>query len=372
MSKAKRSIPVFNQPIIETHFHLDYLKEQSAEETLAAAKAVGVERFISISVEPNNMPNVLALANQYAEVYATLGVHPHEAAKYNADTTEFIRAHAGQAKVVAIGEIGLDYYYDHCDRAVQRQVFCQQLELAIEHQLPVVIHTREADQDCAAILNEYAPQMTKKGVLHSFTSGLELAELANNLGFCLGINGIVTFNKADNVRAVVAATPIDQLLLETDAPFLAPLPYRGVENSPKYLPFVAEKIAEVKNMDIEEVLKRTYQNSLDLFFSWNTMQKRPTKAELRKQLADEMQNFLTQGGHVQELPRGATGLIDGRYSSLAFDRPKESRTDLTSLLHTIDQRKEQKRKPAASASKAKPKKKVIYDDFGDPIRVVWE
>lgn len=267
MSKQKRPIPQFGHPIIETHFHLDYLKDGSAEDILAAAKAVGVERFISISVEPSNMPTVLELASQYPDVYATLGVHPHEAAKFETSTAEFIDQNASADKVVAIGEIGLDYYYDHCDREVQRQVFCQQLELAIKHDLPVVIHTREADIDCMAILAEYAPQMNKKGVLHSFTSGIELAQLANELGFSLGINGIVTFNKADNVREIVAATPIEQLLLETDAPFLAPSPYRGVENTPKYLPFVAEKIAEVKGLSVEEVLKHTYTNSLNTFFS---------------------------------------------------------------------------------------------------------
>lgn len=267
MSKNKRAIPLFHHPIIETHFHLDYLKEGSAEEILTAAGAVGVERFISISVEPDNMPTVLNLADKHPLVYATLGVHPHEAAKFDSSTSEFIRQHAKHGKVVAIGEIGLDYYYDHCDRKVQQQVFRQQLELAIEFDLPVVIHTREADIDCMNILNEYAPKMKKKGVLHSFTSGMELAQLAVELGFNLGINGIVTFNKAENVRDIVKAIPLEKLLLETDAPFLAPSPYRGVENSPKYLPFVAEKIAEVKQCDVAQVLKQTYANSLATFFS---------------------------------------------------------------------------------------------------------
>jgi TatD DNase family protein len=117
-----------------------------------------------------------------------------------------------------------------------------------------------------ALLREYAPQMKRKGVVHSFTSGMELAQLAVELGFCLGINGIVTFNKAENVREVVAATPIDRLLLETDSPFLTPVPYRGTENAPKYLPFIAEKIAEVKDLTTEEVLKSTYDNSLRTFF----------------------------------------------------------------------------------------------------------
>ncbi|ASP39248.1 hydrolase TatD [Bacterioplanes sanyensis] len=268
MSKKKRrDIPHYSLPIIETHFHLDYLKEDPAEDILAQARAIGVERFMTISVEPDNMPTALSLAQQHDDVYATLGVHPHEAAKYDDACEAYILTHAIHDKVVAVGEIGLDYYYDHCDRQVQRQHFARQLELAIECQLPVVIHTRDADDDTIAILNEYAPQMANKGVIHSFTSGIELAQRAVELGFCLGINGIVTFNRADNVREVVAATPIDHLLLETDAPFLTPIPFRGIENAPKYLPFVAEKIAEVKELSVEQVLQATYQNSLRTFFN---------------------------------------------------------------------------------------------------------
>lgn len=263
----KRDIPVFNQPIIETHFHLDYLKEDSAENLLAAARAVGVERFMTISVEPGNMPKALELAQQFEDVYATLGVHPHEAVQFNDSTAQYMHEHCTNNKVVAVGEIGLDYFYEHSPRDIQRNVFCKQLEIAIQHQLPVVIHTREADEDTMAILKEYAPQMLNKGVVHSFTSGMELAELAVDLGFCLGINGIVTFNKADNVREVVAATPLENILLETDAPFLTPAPYRGLENAPKYLPFIAERIALVKDLEVSQVLTQTYQNSLRVFFN---------------------------------------------------------------------------------------------------------
>lgn len=263
----KRDIPIFDQPIIETHFHLDYLKEDSPENLLAAAREVGVERFMTISVEPGNMPTALALAQRFDDVYATIGVHPHEASQFEDSTAEFMHQHCTDKKVVAVGEIGLDYFYEHSPREIQRNAFCKQLEIAIEHKLPVVIHTRDADEDCMAILKEYAPQMPKKGVVHSFTSGMELAELAVDLGFCLGINGIVTFNKADNVREVVAATPLENLLLETDAPFLTPMPYRGVENAPKYLPFVAEKIAAVKGLEVSQVLSQTYQNSLRVFFT---------------------------------------------------------------------------------------------------------
>jgi len=268
--KKKRDIPQYGLPILETHFHLDYLKEQPAEETLAAARAIGVQRFMTISVQPDNMPKAMALANQFEDVFCTLGVHPHEAAEFDDATEAYMREHAAretnQGKVVAVGEIGLDYYYDHCDREVQKQVFRRQLELAVEFDLPVVIHTREADEDTADILREFAPRMNRKGVIHSFTSGMELAKLGVELGFMLGINGIVTFNKAENVREIVAATPIESLLLETDAPYLTPMPYRGIENAPKYLPFVAEKIAEVKDLGVEDVLQQTWQNSLMTFF----------------------------------------------------------------------------------------------------------
>ncbi|MCY0963843.1 TatD family hydrolase [Parathalassolituus penaei] len=264
--KKRREIPAYGQAIIETHFHLDYLKDAPAAQILEEARAIGVERFMTISVDPANMTAARDLAEQFDDVWFTAGVHPHEAGSFDNSTADWINQHASHPKLVAIGEIGLDYYYDHCDRTVQRQVFCRQLEMAIEHQLPVVIHTRDADEDSIAILREYAPRMPRKGVIHSFTSGMELAMEGVELGFCLGINGIVTFNKADNVREVVAATPLENLLLETDAPFLTPMPFRGIENAPKYLPFVAEKIAEVKQLTVEQVLQQTRLNAMREFF----------------------------------------------------------------------------------------------------------
>lgn len=267
MSKKRRDIPAFGLPIIETHFHLDYLKDAPVGDILQQARDIGVERFMTIAVTPENMETVIKLTEEHSDVFGTLGVHPHDAEKYQRSTGTFIRANCGKDKIVAVGEIGLDYFYDNSDRAVQRTVFAEQLQIAVDTGLPVVIHTREADADTIAILREYAPQMKNKGVVHSFTSGMELAEVAVELGFCLGINGIVTFNKADNVREVVAATPMGQLLLETDSPFLTPVPYRGTENAPKYLPFIAEKIAEVKGLNVEEVLRASFDNSLRTFFN---------------------------------------------------------------------------------------------------------
>jgi TatD DNase family protein len=271
MAKNKRDIPNYQLPIIETHFHLDYLKEASEEEVLEKARAIGVERFMTIAVSPDNLNKVIQLTENHGDVFGTLGIHPHDAEEYTDEVEAFIRQHLAQEnrsnKLRAVGEIGLDYFYDNADRKIQRDVFERQLQIAVDVDLPVVIHTREADDDTQAILKNFAPLMKQKGVIHSFTSGIELARYCVGEGFNLGINGIVTFNKAENVRQVVADTPIEKLLLETDAPFLTPVPYRGKENAPCYLPFIAEKIAEVKEMRVEDVLAQCYQNSINTFFS---------------------------------------------------------------------------------------------------------
>ena len=266
MSKKRREIPHYHQPIIETHCHLDYLKEAPLTDILQQAQAIGVERVVTISVAPDNLATVRALAEQHAMIWATQGIHPHDAKDYTDAVEQEIRTHLDSERILAVGEIGLDYYYEHSDRVAQRKAFERQLQLAIEHDKPVVIHTRDADDDTRAILADFVGHMRRKGVIHSFTSGLALAEYCLSEGFCLGFNGICTFNKADNVREVVDATPLAQILLETDAPYLTPVPYRGRENAPCYLPFIAEKIAEVKALSVETVLTQAYQNSLRVLF----------------------------------------------------------------------------------------------------------
>ena len=268
MSKNKRrDIPHFKTPIIETHCHLDYLDQAELEITLEKSRQVGIERIITIAVSAGNLDSVMKLATSSANIWGTQGIHPHEAESYTSEVDAIIRKNAGHAKILAVGEIGLDYYYDHADRAVQRSVFEQQLQTAIELDLPVVIHTREADDDTRDILKNCSTSLARKGVIHSFTSSLALAEFCLTEGFMLGFNGITTFNSADNVRRVVAATPMSQLLLETDAPYLTPVPYRGRPNAPYYLPFIAETLAAIKEVDVEVLLQQAYRNSLDVFFS---------------------------------------------------------------------------------------------------------
>ena len=268
MSKKKRrDIPHFKTPIIETHCHLDYLDQADLEITLAKSRQVGIERIITIAVSAGNLESVMKLATSSANIWGTQGIHPHEAESYTPEVDAIIRRNAVHAKILAVGEIGLDYYYDHADRAVQRSVFEQQLQTAIELDLPVVIHTREADNDTRDILKNCSTSLNRKGVIHSFTSSVALAEFCLAEGFMLGFNGITTFNSADNVRQVVAATPMTQLLLETDAPYLTPVPYRGRPNAPYYLPFIAETLAAIKEVDVEVLLQQAYRNSLDVFFS---------------------------------------------------------------------------------------------------------
>jgi len=264
--KHKRAIPKFEVPIIETHCHLDYLKSDELEETLEKSLAQGIEKIITIAVSPNNLETVMTLSKENDIIFASQGVHPHEAKDFAAPTLEQIKNNLANKKVLAVGEIGLDYYYEHSDRKIQKKVFEQQLQLAVDADYPVIIHTRDADEDTEAILKNFSSSLRKKGVIHSFSSGRKLAEFCLQEEFYLGFNGMATFNKADNVREIVALCPIDQLLLETDSPYLTPAPYRGRENAPYYLPFIAEKIAEVKNLEINTLLEQCHKNSERLFW----------------------------------------------------------------------------------------------------------
>ncbi|MEY8203653.1 MAG: TatD family hydrolase [Bermanella sp.] len=268
MSKRKKPpIPLFKQAIIETHCHLDYLKDYSLEELLERSQEVGIEKIITIAVSPDNLEKVMKLATEHAMIWGTQGVHPHDADKFSADTHSQICENAQHERILAIGEIGLDYFYEHSDRKVQGQVFEAQLQIASDMDLPVVIHSRDADDDMMAILKNFESSLKKRGVIHSFTSGPQLAQYALDQGFCLGFNGICTFNSAENVRDIIRMTPTQQIILETDAPYLTPVPYRGKENASFYLPFVAQQVAEVKELDIEELLLHAYQNSEALFFN---------------------------------------------------------------------------------------------------------
>ena len=269
MSKKRADIPTFTHPIIETHFHLDMLKETSREEVVEKTLLHNIQKMITISTNPNNLDEVISIAETFPSIYCTQGLHPHEGKEWNNDVRDHVLGNLSDPsknkKIVAVGEIGLDYYYSKSPRDEQLKAFEEQLQIAVDHNLPVVIHSRDADVDTIMILKNFSATLKRKGVIHSFTSGLDLARFCLNEGFYLGFNGIITFKNAENVRDALRLTPIDRILLETDSPFLTPDPYRGFENAPYYLPFIAMKIAEVKMMSLDDILINAYQNTIKLF-----------------------------------------------------------------------------------------------------------
>ena len=255
--------------LIETHCHLDYLKALPLDEIRKLISEAEISKVITIGVDPENLDKVKEISDLYPEIYFTQGIHPHDARLATELEFSKIKDRASLPKMVAVGEIGLDYHYNNSPQDIQKSVFEKQLQLAADLDLPVVIHTRDAEEDTKSILKNFAPYLKRKGVVHSFTSSKELAEFVLGEGFYLGFNGIITFKKAENVQEVVKITPPEQILFETDSPFLTPVPHRGKENAPYYLPFVAAKIAELKNMDLEILKKQVFQNSLKCFHKLN-------------------------------------------------------------------------------------------------------
>jgi len=251
---------------IETHCHLDYLKDKPLDVILDLATQAQVEKIITIAVSKDNLQQVLEIGKSYSQVFVTQGIHPHSAKDAGPEIFKTIQQNIqDNKKVVAVGEIGLDYHYDNSPRDIQRQIFESQLQLACELDLPVVIHSRDAEEDTIDILNNFLPRLKKRGVIHSFTSKINLAEFVLKHDFMIGFNGIITFINAHNVRLAVEITPVENIVFETDAPFLTPEPNRGKENGPYYLPLVAQKVAELKSMPLEEIAQIVYQNSHRLF-----------------------------------------------------------------------------------------------------------
>lgn len=251
--------------MIETHCHLDYLKAEPLEEILKKIKEAGIIKVVTIGVDPQNLDKVMELSNSFEQIYFTQGIHPHDAKEASEVEFNKIITRGLMPKMVAVGEIGLDYHYNNSPPEVQRAVFEKQLQIASDLNLPVVIHTRDAEEDTRAILKNFSGKLKSKGVVHSFTSSIDLAQFVLDEGFYIGFNGIITFKKAENVQEVVKITPQERILFETDSPFLTPVPHRGKENAPFYLPFIAAKIAELKNLDLNDFKKQVFQNSLECF-----------------------------------------------------------------------------------------------------------
>ena len=258
--------------LIDTHCHLDFdaydgIRDQIVQEAIDA----GVTRIINPGVDVERCKGVLALADQYAGVFAAVGIHPTSTADFSDAMLADIRAMAAHSKVVAIGEIGLDYYWDKSPKETQWRALEAQLALAAELELPVIIHNRESSEDVMAILRNWVATLPdslkdRPGVLHSFSAPGEIADQGLELGFYLGFTGPVTFKKADDLRKIAARIPEDRILIETDGPFLTPHPYRGKRpNKPAYVRHIAERIAALRTISDDAFAALSTANAERLF-----------------------------------------------------------------------------------------------------------
>jgi TatD DNase family protein len=252
--------------LIDSHCHLNYdgLVERQAE-VLANARAAGVTGFLNISTRQQEWGEVIALAESNADVWATVGVHPHEADAHPDLGAKALIDAASHQDVIAIGECGLDYYYDKSDRAAQRDRFSAHIEAARATGLPLVIHTREAEDDTARILEQAVNIGGVRGVLHCFTGSWDLAKKGLALGFYVSLSGIVTFKNAQDLQHTARKLPSDRLLVETDSPFLAPVPHRGKTCEPAFVADTARFVAELRGVDVDMLAQQTTANFFKLF-----------------------------------------------------------------------------------------------------------
>lgn len=251
--------------LVDTHCHLDDPRyDVDRDEVIRRAWASNIAFLVNVASDAASARRAVALAESDPRIYAAVGVHPHEAKTYNQEVQELIRELAKSPRVVAIGEIGLDYYYDNSPREKQRDAFRQQISLAIECGLPIVIHSRDATQDTVNILREFASQQVA-GIMHCFSGSYETAKLLIDLGYYISFGGSITFKNAHRIREVVRKVPLDCIVLETDCPYLTPVPYRGKRNEPAYVRYVAEMVAQIKGVDVEVVAEQTTVNAKRAF-----------------------------------------------------------------------------------------------------------
>jgi len=249
--------------LVDSHCHLDFpdfAKERDA--VIARARAAGIGTMVTICTRLDEFPAVRKIAESDDDIWCSVGVHPHEAADYAEMSTEDLAALAVHPRVIGIGETGLDFHYDHSPRDLQGRVFRTHIAASKASGLPLIIHAREADAEIAGILRE---ERATAGVLHCFSSGRALAEAALDLGFYISISGIVTFRNAEELRGIVRDVPLDRLLVETDAPYLAPVPYRGRRNEPAYVATTAAAVAALKEMEPAALAAATTENFFRLF-----------------------------------------------------------------------------------------------------------
>ncbi len=251
--------------LFDTHAHLnDDAFSLDLEDVIASLENSDVIGVLNCGFDEPSSLEAVELSRKYTMFYASVGMHPHDAKLYNSEFKEKLLKWLCLPKVVALGEIGLDYYYDHSPRDVQKEVFVNQIQIAGEMKKPIIVHSREAVQDTFDIINNNLTG-EKPGVLHSFSQSKEMLFRYLDLDMYVSISGVVTFKNAFNVRQMVKDIPLDRLLIETDCPYMTPVPFRGKRNEPQYVRYVAEKIAEIKEMSYESICEITTRNAYEFF-----------------------------------------------------------------------------------------------------------
>lgn len=256
------SLPV----LVDSHCHLDFPDfAAEVDDVVARAQAAGVGLMVTISTKVSEFDKILAIAERFPNVYCSVGIHPHEAASEPETDTATLVKLAAHPKVVGIGETGLDYYYEHSPREPQMRCFLAHIAAARETGLPLIVHTRDADEDTAAVLTQEMGKGAFPGLLHCFTSSPALAAKALDLGFYISMSGILTFKSAAELQETARGIPLDRLLVETDSPYLAPIPRRGKRNEPSFVVHTAAKLAELKDVSADTLARTTSENFLRLF-----------------------------------------------------------------------------------------------------------
>lgn len=246
---------------IDTHCHVFSEYYDNIDEVVNQCKKNNVNRIIVNGCDINSNKEVLELVNKYDVIYGAIGFHPTELDDFKDEYFEFLENNISNPKIVAIGEIGLDYYYDNTDKNKQKEIFKRQLDIANKYSKPIIVHSRNSIQDTYNILKEY----NLFGSIHCFSGSVEMAREFIKIGYKLGIGGIITYKNAKNIREVVKNIDLSYILLETDSPYLTPSPYRGKINSPQYIPLIASTIADIKNISINDVSKVTTANAEEIF-----------------------------------------------------------------------------------------------------------
>lgn len=250
--------------IFDTHAHYDSRQfDEDREQLLWSMKEQGVGFIVNVSASYESCFTVPKLAEKYPFMYAAVGVHPDEVGSLNEDTFGKMREQFRKEKVVAVGEIGLDYYWDNESRDLQKKWFIRQLELARKLSLPVLIHSREAAADTMDIMKQYGQGLG--GVIHCFSYSKEMAAEYVRMGFYIGVGGVVTFKNGRKLKEVVAETPLEHIVLETDCPYLAPVPFRGKRNHSAYIRYTAEEIAKIKDVSVQDVIRQTEMNAKKMY-----------------------------------------------------------------------------------------------------------